>query len=325
MYDALFLNLKIAPLVIKIKENESIFLIGSCFSEHFARLLKNHHFSILHNPFGTLFNPESIEYAIIQSLQYTPLVEDDFVLVEDIWHHFNFHSQVSDINKQNLINNITSLQHQTHHFLEHTAWIFITYGTAWIYKRKDTQKIIANCHKQPSSLFEKQLLSTEDILSSFSRMYKSIKEKNKNIKFLLTISPVRHAQDGLIDNNLSKAQLISAVQQCIKQYEDVFYFPTYEYMIDVLRDYRFYENDKIHPNQLAINFIWKRFLDFAFLEDTQIYLNAIEKIYLATHHRPFHPESLTHKKFKQQVLEKCLLLEKKYPHLNLKEEKKIFS
>lgn len=325
MYDSLFLSLETTPLPSTIKEKESIFLVGSCFSENFAALLQNHHFDILHNPFGTLFDPLSIEYTIVHALNKIDIQEKDLICVGEVWHHFNYHSQVSDIHKQNLIQNIITQQQQTQEFLKHTSWVFMTYGTAWIYQHKKNKKPVANCHKLPTAFFEKKLLTTQDIITSFANVYTAIKQHNKDIKFVVTISPVRHSKDGLVDNNQSKAKLIDAVHECTKMYDDVFYFPAYEYVIDVLRDYRFYEKDKVHPNSLAIEFLWQRFSEFAFSEDTKIYIQKIKEIYLAAHHRPFHQASSSHKKFKQNMLEKCISLEKKYPHLNLQEEKKAFS
>lgn len=199
--------------------------------------------------------------------------------------------------------------------LKSSTHIIITLGTSWIYRFLESGQIVANCHKVPQHKFKKELLSVTEINKSVSSIISLIREVNPDINFIFTVSPVRHLKDGFIENQLSKSHLISALHQIIKIHENTFYFPSYEIMMDELRDYRFYKEDMIHPNQIAINYIWEKFYENWFSDEALDLKKQVLKIQRGLEHKPFNPNSNEHRKFLASLQEKIETLKKKYSHI----------
>ena len=287
------------PIALK----DRILTTGSCFADQLGNWLLNNKFEVLVNPFGTNYNPISIHKNLIDLI--TDEV-DNHLLIEQqgIWHHFDYHSNWSSDNKKELINSIRNKQTLVKEYVSQAKVVVITYGTAWVYTHKDQNKIVANCHKVPAREFDKQLLSVEKIIQSFNTLQAIIKSINKNIRFILTVSPVRHVKDTLQMNSVSKACLRLACHQLASQHQEVDYFPSYEIMMDDLRDYRFYDRDMIHPSEEAVEYISQKFSNQYFNQDVITFIEKWSSIKQALTHRPFHPDSTSHQKFLKDLLHK---------------------
>ncbi len=229
---------------------------------------------------------------------------DETIEVQGVNYHWQAHSEVSAINKKDLL---SSLDHQlklTHAQLKKTDWIIITFGSAFVYRLIQSGKIVANCHKVPKSEFTKELLSVMEITTAFKSLLETLKASDIQANILLTVSPVRHIKDGLTENNLSKSVLIQAVQELVSTNEHVHYFPAYEIMIDELRDYRFYKEDLVHPNDQAINYIWHQLVSSYFDSESQKFIEDWSKLQKAINHKPFHPETAQHQQFIRSTIDK---------------------
>jgi archaellum biogenesis ATPase FlaH len=287
------------PITLKDK----ILTTGSCFADQFGNWLLNNKFEVLVNPFGTNYNPISIHKNLTDSIT-SDLDHQLFTQHQDIWHHFHYHSQWSSDNQKELIHSILKQQTLVKEYLSQTNVLMITYGTAWVYIHRNQKKIVANCHKVPAREFDKQLLSVEDIVQSFNEFFSTIKSANKNIRIILTVSPVRHVKDTLQMNSVSKACLRLACHQLASQLPEVEYFPSYEIMIDDLRDYRFYDRDMIHPSEAAVEYISQKFSDQYFNQEVTSFIEKWNSIKQALAHKPYHPASTAHQQFLKDLLQK---------------------
>ncbi len=226
------------------------------------------------------------------------------------------HSDLSNDDKNELIENLNQLIKSTHQQIIASTHIIITYGTSWVYRNKTTNQVVTNCHKVPQNQFDKELLSIKNIKKSIRKTIDLTRKLNPNCKFIFTISPVRHIKDGFIENNVSKAHLISAIHQILDlQLLNTNYFPSFEIMMDELRDYRFYAEDMLHPSQTAIDYIWIKFFENYVYESEFLVMQQVCDIQKALHHRPFHPKSESHEKFLENLNQKINTLVKKYPQI----------
>jgi hypothetical protein len=301
----------------KISLNKPIFTLGSCFSDVIGEKLQQHKFQVLTNPFGVVFNPISLHKLIRQSIDNQMFNQELLIENQQRFFHYDFHSEVNAGVGEELIRKIQNLLKQSHNFLQQTQYLIITYGTAFVYQLLDNQLIVNNCHKQSAKLFQKRLLSTEEIVIDFAQMYEIIKVNFPQINILLTVSPVRHIKDTLPLNSVSKAILRYACHQIITQFPEIYYFPSYEIMMDDLRDYRFYKADMIHPNEMAEEYIWRQFTQQLLDDNTQKFIQNWQKIRQALNHRPFHPQSIAHQKFLQNTLNE---LERLAQQVDVKQE-----
>ncbi|MET2986062.1 GSCFA domain-containing protein [Aureibaculum conchae] len=295
-----------------ITYNSNIILIGSCFSDNIGKQLDYYKFNTIVNPNGILFNPVSIENVIKDAVNKKQYTEDDLITHDGLWHSFNHHSKFSrptpefKEQNENVIEFYEVLKASTH--------IFITLGTAWVYRYLETNTVVANCHKIPQQEFKKELLSIAEIEKSLLSTIKHVKIVNPTISISFTVSPVRHLKDGFIENQQSKAHLLSAIHKIVNG-GDATYFPAYEIMMDDLRDYRFYKKDMIHPNELAINYIWDKFTRAFMLENTLKIMSEVDQLKKDLAHRPIHPISDSHKKFMEATEKKLENFRKKYPNI----------
>jgi hypothetical protein len=297
-------ELKVTPSRATIQLKSGILTQGSCFSDAIGARLATHKLRALVNPFGVIYNPESIHKVLSYSIFNEPLPDHTFIHHHEVHLNYNFHSEFSSTRKDDLASRLMNTIGSTHYFLKDADWLLITYGTAWVYHRKDTGEIVANCHKLPSATFSKALLTPEAIASSFKSFFENLKRYNPRIRVVLTVSPVRHLKDTLELNSVSKSILRLACHQLAGQYDDVDYFPAYEIMMDDLRDYRFYDSDMLHPTQEAEGYIWERFAERYFSPDVKDFIQRWTSILLAMRHRPFHPETLAHQQFLRDTLDK---------------------
>jgi len=296
----------------KINYNSSVFSIGSCFSTTIGDKLAERKFPILNNPFGTLFNPLSIAKVMEDSI-FEREVNTDMVLVRDsLFLHFGMHSDMAAYSLDSLERLIQKKQQLTKQFLENASHILVTFGTAWVYEYGESGQIVANCHKQPAGLFGKRLLKQEEIQNTYSSFFNILRQFNKKAKVLVTVSPVRHTRDGIPENQLSKSILRLSAHELSENHDFVEYFPSYEIMMDELRDYRFYKEDMIHPGTQAEDYIWERFKQSWIDPKCYSVIHEFEAIKRDLNHRPFNPDSPSHMKFLESLQKKLDKLSKDF-------------
>ncbi len=296
----------------QIDYDANLLLIGSCFSENISKKLDSYKFSVTSNPFGILFNPKAIENLVTKAINLTDYTEKDLFFLNERWHCFDAHSDLSSVDKNELLANLNSAIKKTHKDLSKSTHIVITLGTSWIYRFIETDSLVGNCHKVPQKKFLKELLSVEEVISSLEKTCTLIKDVNPTVNIIFTVSPVRHLKDGFVENSRSKSHLISAVQQITDKRERIFYFPSYEIMLDDLRDYRFYKNDMVHPNDTAINYIWEQFQQVWINKSSENIMKMVDTIQKGLAHKPFNKNSKQHQEFLKDLAQKKLDLEKKY-------------
>ena len=299
-----------------IDYDANILLLGSCFSENIGNKLNYFKFQHLQNPFGILFHPKAIEQFIADVINGKTFTKEDLIYQNERYHSFNAHSSLSEVDENMILNNLNSQISTTQKFLENTSHLIITLGTAWVYRFIETDKIVANCHKIPQKKFLKELLNIAEIAESLEAIVSLAKSVNPNITILFTVSPIRHLKDGFVQNMQSKSHLISAIHEVINIRKNIHYFPSYEIMMDELRDYRFYAEDMIHPNKTAIQYIWECFTEVWFAENTASTLKEIDIIQKGIAHKPFNTKSEEHKKFLHNLSLKKELIISKYPHIS---------
>lgn len=293
-----------------IDYNAKIMSIGSCFAVNMAAKLDYYKFQNSCNPFGIIFNPVSIEKLIERSVNKQFFTEKDIFFHNDLWHCFEVHSELSNPNKEAFLHLLNQLIDSTNQQIKTSTHFQITCGTAWVYRHIESDKIVANCHKVAQKQFTKELLPIDCIEKSIIKTIDLIRAVNPEAKFVFTVSPVRHIKDGFVENTLSKAHLISAIHKVLR--ESAIYFPSYEIIMDELRDYRFYAEDMLHPNQLAIDYIWKRFKESSILKAALVVMEEVEAIQKGLAHRSFNPESENHQKFVAKLQTRITKLHSEY-------------
>jgi hypothetical protein len=299
-----------------IDYNSKIILLGSCFSDNIGQKLSYHKFESILNPFGILFHPKAIESVIKNALCKKKYTEKDVFFLNERWQSFEAHSKLSSSSKEEIIEQLNKASVSINKAVKNSTHFIITLGTSWVYRFNESGEIVANCHKVSQNKFKKELLSVAEINKSLSLIISLIKEINPSISFIFTVSPVRHLKDGVIENQQSKSHLISALHQIIPIHKNSFYFPSYEVMMDELRDYRFYKEDMIHPNQIAINYIWEKFYENWLSDEALELKKEVIKIQRGLEHKPFNPNSEGHQQFLSSLQEKIKTLKKKYSHIS---------
>lgn len=317
-------ELFIKPIREQIQLDDLLFLCGSCFSENLGVKLGAYHFRVLINPYGILFNPISIVQSlenILSNRKYTP---EDIFLHEGLWKSWNHHSQFSGEDKDKVLQSLNHSNQKAYEHIKQSRWLILTLGSAWVYSRENGE-VVANCHKIPTDKFNKTLLSVSEIRESMEQLLHSLEKFNPNLRVIFTISPVRHLRDGFVENNWSKAILIQSVHEIVNKFPGTYYFPSYELIIDDLRDYRFYAEDMVHPNYLATDYIWEKFQQACIDEKSRSYFPDINRINAAKAHKAFQPASEAHRKFRQKNLELVRDLQRKLPFLDWQHDLHFFS
>ena len=299
-----------------INYNSKIVLLGSCFSENIGNQLDYYKFQTTQNPFGILFHPIAIENLITNAINEKKYTENDVFFNNEQYHSFDTHSSLSANNERDFLDNLNSSIKSTRKTLEEASHIIITLGTSWVYRYIESAQIVANCHKVPQKKFLKEILSVDTISESLEAIILLIKSINKNASILFTVSPVRHIKDGFIENSQSKSHLITAIHQVIDKRKYNYYFPSYEIMMDELRDYRFYAEDMIHPNKTTINYIWEKFMSTWFDVSTNSTMKEIDIIQKGMLHKPFNPNSEKHLQFLENLEQKKLKIMREYSFMS---------
>lgn len=321
----LTLDLNIPTLPYPIQHSDKILLTGSCFTENMSERLIAGKFKALSNPHGILFNPLSVAYSLNSYMDNKQYTEDELFYLNELWNSWEHHTRFSHTDKAEALKAINQSQHDASMFIREANWVIITLGSAFQYYLTEHGKPVANNHRAPSQWFEKRLLEIEDIKAALTATLEKLYVLNPSVQVIFTISPVRHIRDGVVDNNRSKARLIEAVHHLCHHFSRAYYFPAYELIIDILRDYRYYDIDFVHPNYLATSFVWEQFVKSCITEDAQHSMKLVQDITTAKSHRARFPETEAHKKFKASYLQKVKDLKQQFPFLDMEEELKYFS
>ncbi len=305
----------ISPQEPKIDHFSKIFSTGSCFVGNIGKKFDYYKLQNLRNPFGILYHPFAIENFITKAVSGYIFTEEDVFFHNERWHCFDAHSSLSDPTLEKILATLNTKLTAAGNYLKAASHVIITPGTSWVYRKKSSAKTVANCHKLPQDNFTKELTRASEIERSLVSMITSIHKINPEAKVIFTISPVRHLKDGVMENQRSKSHLITAVHDVIDKHPGTVYFPSYEIMMDELRDYRFVTEDLVHPNKIAIDFIWEKFGETWISRETQTLFNDIEYIQKGISHRPFNEKSREYANFQKKLNQRISTLNAKIPHL----------
>ncbi len=287
-------EIKVHPLNQTIRYGDGLLFLGSCFADEVGGICKGLGFNALVNPFGVLYNPFSVANAIHRLQSGKPFAHDEVIRTgEEFYCTFSHNTEFWKPTENELLDTVNkSLETACKHFAQ-AKWVIVSLGTAWVYRYRETLEVVANCHKMPSSLFDRFCLSVPSTVTVLSDLVKA----NPDKRFVFTVSPLRHLKDGLHGNQLSKSTLLLAVNQVCEQFANAHYFPAYEILLDELRDYRFYKEDMVHPTEQAVRYIWERFADFAINPSEKPAMQAAAELRQMLHHKPLFPESEAFKRF----------------------------
>ena len=296
----LYTPVEIAPSARKIGYGDKILLLGSCFADNIGEKFGEHYFQATINPYGTLYNPASIARSITDS-QY-PIPNSQIIHHNGLWHSMMHHGAFSGVDKMEVMARCEQSREQQQCALREATTVIVTFGTAWVYEMDG--QVVANCHKLPANRFTRRCLAVDEIVEMWQPIVASMPDKH----WIFTVSPIRHVKDGLHANQVSKAILLQAVDEVGQSY-----FPSYEIMMDELRDYRFYAEDMVHPSQVAVDYIWQRFVDTYMTEDTQGEMRTLHQLWLDRQHRFLHPDSEEAMRFRQHIEKRTMALKAIYP------------
>mgnify|MGYP000972436810 CR=1 FL=1 len=310
----------------KIDYSKGVMFIGSCFSDNIGQKLANLKFPVDINPFGVLYNPLSIANSLKFLINKQEFFESDLFQDHELWNSFNHHSSFSDVDQEmalNKINNRITFSHQT---LKNADFLTITFGTAWAYKLKNSNQIVANCHKIPASHFTRTRLNTHEIVDVYQHLLEKLWAFNPKLKILFTVSPIRHWKDGAIENQVSKATLILAIDELRHTFANQLcaYFPAYELVMDELRDYRFYAADMLHLSDVAIDYIFERFQSILISKESIQTSKRIDKIRKSMNHKPFNTNTPEYTRFVETNIQEIKRLSESLPTISFNDELEFF-
>jgi hypothetical protein len=271
---------------VPVSTTSGVMFMGSCFAENIGKYMLNARWKVMINPFGVVYNPLSVAGAFESILENKRIQESDLYYLNGLWHSFQHHGKFSNPDAEATALSINETTLKSHLFLENTEFLFITFGTAFVYEHKELRNIVANCHKFPGDHFNRYLLDTEEIIDTWKELIVRLRVYNPSIKIIFTLSPVRHLKDGAHGNQISKAILLLAIEKLTSLFDKAWYFPAYEIVLDELRDYRFYDEGMVQPDNIAVEYIWKRFCETQMTVEAQKYYKEVQKVIKAREHRP---------------------------------------
>jgi hypothetical protein len=308
----------------QIRPNDSIYCIGSCFADNLYLFFDRLKFRCQQIPNGILYNPVSISRSIERICSERPYVEEDLVFSEEIWYSWEHHGSISSQSKQELLDTCNNLKTEAREFLRSVQWCILTLGTSFVFSHNTLKRIVANCHKIPAKFFERYRLSTKTIIEELGNTIKTLQDLNPEINIILTVSPIRHIRDGLVENQRSKSSLLLAADTLVHNFEKVTYFPSYEILMDDLRDYRFYKDDLIHPTHFAVQYILEQFQQVYFTSESKKKVSDISPLIKAREHRPMQKHTDQILIFSEKHLELIRKLKAIYPEADFSSEIKHF-
>ena len=307
-------EIKIIPLNQTIAYGDGLLFLGSCFADEVGSLCRGLGFDAMVNPFGVLYNPASIAQSVERLDKGTPFCQEEVIEVgEGQYCTFSHNTAFWNRSEEELLEQVNQSLFEAHTHFENSKWVILGLGTSWVFRDKETQAVVSNCHKLPAARFERVFLPVEQSYQYLLEIVQRHPEK----RFIFTVSPLRHLKDGLHENQLSKAALLLSIDQVCKQFGNAHYFPAYEIVLDELRDYRFYKEDMVHPTEQAVRYIWERFADFAIDPKEKPAMKAAAELKLMLQHKPLFPESEAFKKFELQKELKMSELKRSFPRICL--------
>lgn len=304
----------------QITYDDKILSLGSCFAVNMSEKFKSFQFQSIVNPFGILFHPIAIERILEYASNGYEFTENDVFCYNEVWSSFIAHSDMNELEQDDIVTKLNVKLFDLQVALKESSVVAITFGTAWVYEHNETGVVVANCHKVPQFNFTKRLLTYQELLNSYLKIIKLVKEINPGIEIIFTISPVRHFKDGIVENQRSKSLLFTALHDAIEQVgvSSINYFPSYEIMMDELRDYRFYKADMLHPNEQAVDYIWERFVNAYIHPDMVAVMQKVQEVQKGLNHRPFNPTAEQHLVFLDTLIAKIDYLLEKYPFMSFR-------
>lgn len=318
----LFTSVEINKISPQLDYHDFLLSMGSCFASEIGTRLQETKMHCQVNPFGVLYNPMSIASSLHSLLENKFPTGDDFIFHDGLWHSLSFHGDFSAPTREKLQENIQHSFDISKDVLKQVSCLLVTFGSAYVYEWKETGKVVANCHKLPERCFNRRRLEVSEIVDACSDLLQDIWLVNPSMRVLFTVSPIRHVRDGLHENQLSKSTLLLAIDQLEHMHSGkVMYFPAYELLMDELRDYRFYAEDLLHPSRVAVDYIWQRFTETCFDQETLMTMKSVKEVKIMMDHRPMHPESEEYNRFLHQILLKIETLSEKYPYFDFDKEK----
>ena len=305
--------------VTEIGYSDHLLLLGSCFAENIGKLLLANKFCCDVNPYGILYNPLSIARTLQEMAEGVVYTENNLFEADGVWHSWMHHGSFSsDISAEDCLNRINTRLSKATDTLATTDWLVVTWGTAFVYEHEG--QVVGNCHKQPDRLFSRRRLSVDEIVERWTDVLSNLHRLNPSLKVMFTVSPIRHAKDGMHGNQLSKSTLLLAIDQLREKFSCCHYFPSYEIMMDELRDYRFYADDMLHPSSLAVEYIWECFSQTYFGKETLQAMKEWREIRKGLQHKPFRPYSEAYRQFLSQIMLKIERMKQKFPYIDAQNE-----
>ncbi len=301
----------------RLNYQNTILTLGSCFAENIGKAMHELYLNVEVNPFG-LYNPISILKSIEILMNKKDFSERDIFEYRGIWNSFSHSSHFSDTNPLICLDKINSRLKTSVEFIEKANVLLLTFGTAWVYEEKQRGNVVSNCHKLPAATFHRRRLSVREIVESYSSLLDKFEKKYPQLKIIFSVSPVRHLKDTAHGNNLSKSVLLLAIEELCENFKNAVYFPAYEILLDDLRDYRFYAVDMVHPSEVAVQYIWQKFSETYFDEESLVYFKEVKQLNNDLNHRPFFPDSEEFGSFLKSLNAKKISLAFKYPYLKSK-------
>lgn len=302
-----YLSFSIPELRPELSHSKGLAFLGSCFSDEIAGKANYTGFSAVSNPVGTVFHPLALARFLSNCLIENPIERIDSI--EDRFISWDASSKFCEGNRWGLLTKLTETRKAFKHALSSSSHLFITFGTAWGYLLKEDGIIVSNCHKAPAQSFTKSLTVAEEIVNSWLPIIEEMNRLFTDLTIVFTVSPVRHVRDGLVENNQSKAVLIDAVRQMCAKTESV-YFPSYEIVIDELRDYRFFKQDRIHPSEEAVDYVWNRLVESSCTIETKGMIEEVVRYRKLKAHVPMGDD---HSKHDKKLAEKLDAIRLKLP------------
>jgi len=300
-----------------------ILSLGSCFSEHMGEEMQLRKLKVRVNPFGILYHPAPLARALERMWEGEVIREEELIKRDDLWHSWDFHGRFSATSREWAMEQMNRSLLDGGKQIRKARWLILTFGTARAFVWKESGRPVANCHRFPGDHFHRKLFSVGEILDRLGPLLEKIKAGNPGLQVICTVSPVRHLRDGLVDNQESKAVLTLVSRELARNLDFVQYFPSYELLLDDLRDYRFFEADGAHPSREAIDYIWESFASAFFDQEMRKKAEAIRQLKTRLAHRPLHPDAAPFRQFLRKTLEQVKALEQEFPDLDLSEEKEI--
>ena len=316
----LFSEVPISPPNFDITYQDGIFCLGSCFVAEMGKKLLDAKFKTLVNPFGTQFHPLAMQHVFSRIYSRIPYNEKEIFNYKDLffsWDHSHYFSCAQRNKTLDLVNETVETGNE---FLHNSSVFIFTLGTAWAYYLREGEFYVSNCHKVPQRLFDKHLLSKNVVLEAIRNLVLMVLDVKPKAKIIFTVSPVRHTKDGFRENHISKGVLHQGLHELLQEFPQINYFPSYELVMDEMRDYRFFAEDLVHLNELGVNYIWEKFKSHYFADTTLDLMQQVQKLKMSLAHKPLNPEGIEHRKFLYDAIKNAEKLQIQLPKDCLKEE-----